>query len=136
MESARSFRSFLLLSAAFIFMPFPLLLSGCGGGGGGAAPRVQSTVPLVGTVEDSIGAPQAGDTVVFDSQNQYKGTTNSSGQFSIAVPLNLLTANDTFTVFDSNGLVLGQLAVNTTSLSGSPRNVGVIVIGPPPPPAK
>ncbi len=108
--------------------------AGCGGGGGGGGggthtPTVSKNT-YSGTVTDQSGDLLSGETILFDGNSTYTTTTNSSGAFTLTVPVSALTGSDFLTVDDSSGTEVAEYPI-----SGSASVSGIsITVGPPAPP--
>ncbi len=108
--------------------------AGCGGGGGGGGktgPGPVNKNVYSGTVTDQSGDLLSGETILFDGNSTYSATTNSSGAFSLTVPISVLTGSDSLIVDDSSGTEVAEYAISGTgSISGI-----AITVGPPAPPS-
>lgn len=131
------------ICAAALAVLCTMVFAGCGGGGGGSTPPggtppgipPATTATITGVLQDQPTSTLLVNRTVTVQGTTLSGISNSQGQFSIAgVPLSSIT----LIIRDSNGAANGQYTVNVSTLSGSPRNLGTILLNvsgsvPPPP---
>lgn len=120
------------------------LLAGCGGGGGGGGNDGGggggggSTATITGQLKDKASSSPLPNRTVTVQGTKLTGISNSTGQFTIT---GVTVGTISLSIVDSNGTSDGSSgAINLNSISGTTKNVGVILLnvtagpGPPPPP--
>lgn len=116
------------------------LLAGCGGGGGGSsstpAPTPQAqTATITGTLQDQGTHIFLANRTVTVQGTNLSGTSDSNGNFTIS---NVTVGSVTLVVTDVNGSADGQVTVDISKISGSPRSIGTVQLmlstNVPPPP--